>query len=100
LSHKSGVSKINKANDGPHLIGFIIWHDKMVSGATIMSALLITGFKVRLERVLTPQADDINLVLGLGSHTLTKTFVADYIRHEKQNFVVSDYFPLCHRTIR
>jgi len=51
-----------------------------------MSALLITGLKVRLERVLTPQADDINLVLGLGSHTLTTTFIADYIRYEKQNF--------------
>jgi hypothetical protein len=30
----------------------------------MMSALLITGLKVRLELVLTPQADDINLVLG------------------------------------
>ncbi|MGD9306696.1 MAG: hypothetical protein PVF79_20710 [Desulfobacterales bacterium] len=48
-----------------------------------MSALLIAGLKVRLELVLTPQADDINLVLGLGSHTLTSTFVADYIRYEK-----------------
>ena len=29
-----------------------------------MSALLITGLKVHLELVLTPQAQDINLVLG------------------------------------
>ena len=72
----------------------------MVSGATIMSALLITGLEVRLERVLTPQANDINLVLGLGSHTLTRTFVADYIWYEKQNFVLSDDFPLCFRTIK
>jgi hypothetical protein len=36
----------------------------MVSGATIMSALLITGLKVRLELVLRPQAGDIDLVLG------------------------------------
>jgi len=44
-------------------IGFFLY-DKLVSGATIMSALLITGLKVRLELVLTPQANDINLVLG------------------------------------
>ena len=57
-------SKIKKANDGLHRIGLINLHYKVVSGATIMSALLITGFKVRLEHVLTPQARDINLVLG------------------------------------
>ena len=45
-------------------MGFFSDTIKLVSGATIMSALLITGFKVRLELVLTPQANDINLVLG------------------------------------
>ena len=64
--------------------------DKVVSGALIMSALLITGSKVRLELVLTPQAHDINLVLGLESHALTGFYVADNFRYGKQNFVLSD----------
>jgi hypothetical protein len=45
-------------------MGFFSDTIKLVSGATIMSALLITGLKVRLELVLTPQANDIDLVLG------------------------------------
>jgi len=52
-----------------------------VSGATIMSALLITGFKVRLELVLTPQANDINLVLGPVVARSPIILIAVYIRY-------------------
>ena len=56
-----------------------------------MSALLITGSEVRLELVLTPQAHDINLVLGLESHALTILFVADYITQWQQKHIISAF---------